>query len=444
MAGWRYIVLAAWAGAGVGSEPVEAQVTGASGAEVAEAFVRRLEAGEWDAAAGMVGPRMREAGVTSPMLQQTWQQLTASGALAALEREQVTEAGGYRVVDLLATFGRVTQRIRLSVDAEGRIEGFRLFPVARPEDHPPPPYARAESFEEEELEVGAAGWPLGGTLTLPRGVARAPVVVLVHGSGAHDRDETLAGNKPFRDLAHGLASRGVAVLRYEKRNWKHASRMVAEGPITVDQEVIEDALAALSKVRRHPRVDSMRVYLAGHSLGAMLAPEIAVRDGHVAGVVLLAGSPRPLTTLVQEQLAYLVTVPPNTAPEARQQIEAMQLLMAQLERRELPPEQDAMGAPASYFYDLAARDPLGFLARVQAPVLVLHGGRDYQVTERDYELYREALAGRADAGFRLYPELNHLFIAGTGKATPTEYATLRGHVDVRVIEDIAAFVGPAR
>jgi hypothetical protein len=98
-----------------------------------------------------------------------------------------------------------------------------------------------------------------------------------------------------------------------------------------------------------------------------------------------------------------------------------------------------MGAPAAYFYDLMQRAPLEFLAQVRAPVLVLQGGRDYQVTEKDFALWRNALAGRDDARFELYPDLNHLFMTGTGTATPEEYARA-GHVDARVIEDIAEFV----
>jgi dienelactone hydrolase len=436
------MVMTAWIGIGVVELPLEAQapVAGDVWVQTAESFVRKLESGDWAGAAGMVGPQMRQAGVTPTMLEQTWQQLTAAGALKELRFDTGLESGGYRVVDFIATFGATSLRFRVSLDAEKRVEGFRLFPVTAATPYVAPSYVDASKFEEVELEVGAEGWPLGATLTLPKGVARAPVVVLVHGSGAHDRDETLGPSKPFVDLAHGLASSGVAVLRYEKRNWKHAARMAADLPgLTVEQEVVADALAALAQVRKQPRIDAAKVFVAGHSLGGMLAPEIAARDGSLAGVILLAGSPRRLQQLVLEQVAYLRTLPANAAPEAQKQMDELRTAMEKLERNEYPPAEIVMGAPASYYYDLAKRAPLPFLAQVKAPVLVLQGGRDYQVTKTDYDLYREALAGRPDARFAFYPDLSHLFAPGTGTSTPAEYMQ-PGHVDGRVIADIVAFV----
>jgi hypothetical protein len=88
----------------------------------------------------------------------------------------------------------------------------------------PPPYADSSKFEEREISIGKGIWSLPGTLSLPKGVGFFPAVVLVHGSGPHDRDETIGPNKPFRDLANGLASRGIAVLRYEKRTKQYPPR----------------------------------------------------------------------------------------------------------------------------------------------------------------------------------------------------------------------------
>lgn len=417
--------------------PTSAAAQGDVDVARAEAFVRHLERGEFASADSMVSPAMREAGVTPAMLEQTWAQLTSQGELAALRLESKTASGEFQVVDFAARFGAQPLKVRVVIDTERRVTGFRLLP-ATPAPYELPAYVDTTAFEEVAVQIGTAPWQLEGTLTLPKGVARAPAVVLVHGSGAHDRDETVGGNRPFRDLAWGLASQGVAVLRYDKRTWVHGARM---GPdITVEQEVIEDALAALAVARAQPRVDAARVYVLGHSLGGMLGPEIAARDTALAGLVVLAGTLRPMAELVIEQLAYLGGLDTNAAAEAQAQIAELRVAMERLGRREVPPDSAAMGAPASYYYDLMDRPAADFLARVAMPIFVLQGGRDYQVTRTDYELWQEALAGRANVRFEFYPELSHLFTPGTGMATPQEYMLGTGHVAAEVIADLAEFL----
>ena len=413
-----------------GSEPVVAR---------AESFLRKLDEGDAAGAMSLVGPQMMAAGVTSQMLDASWKQLSGGVKLTGLHASAVNAIQGYQAVDLAAQFGEKVHWFRVSVDGEQRVEGFRIISQPSTVAWQPPLYAEAGKFDEMELTVGAEGWPLGATLTLPKDVAKAPVVVLVHGSGPHDRNERLEAIEPFHDLAWGLASNGVAVLRYEKRTWKHGSRLVGQ-PITVDEEVIADALSVFAQMRQHPRLDPRRVYLLGHSLGGMLAPEIAVRDGKLAGVILLAGTPRQLPGLAIAQLDYIAGLPESSAPAAKEQLAAMRSMLEKVQRHELPPTQDAGGAPASYFYDLEQRDPAAFVRQLKAPVLVLQGGRDYQVTKTDFDLWQELLKDAEGSQFRFYADLNHLFVIGQGMATPTEYATQRGHVDARVIADIAAFV----
>src|SRR5262249_23144105 len=130
-----------------------------------------------------------------------------------------------------------------------------------------------------------------------------PAVVLVHGSGPNDRDETILGNKPFRDLAGGLASQGIAVLRYEKRTRAHAAKLAVKTP-TLDEEVTDDAVAAGKLLRRTKDVDPKRVFVLGHSLGATMAPRIGERDPDIAGLIVLAGATRPLEDLILEQVSY--------------------------------------------------------------------------------------------------------------------------------------------
>jgi alpha-beta hydrolase superfamily lysophospholipase len=265
------------------------------------------------------------------------------------------------------------------------------------------------------------------------------VVVLVHGSGPHDRDETIGPRKPLRDVAWGLATQGIGVLRYVKRTRLHAARMHRDS-VTIEQETVADALVALAAARMQPEADSARVYLLGHSLGAMIAPEIAVRDGGVAGVIMMAPAARPLAEVILEQLDYVITLPENESPAAREQIGKLRALVERVASGEAPPGDQALGAPAAYFYDLNERAAPRRALDFAGPILVLQGERDYQVTMEDFRIWQETLAGRANVVFRSYPALDHLFVAGDGTSTPRETMTVPGFVAQEVVADIAAFV----
>jgi dipeptidyl aminopeptidase/acylaminoacyl peptidase len=284
-------------------------------------------------------------------------------------------------------------------------------------------------------------WKLPGTLTTPRGDGPFPCVVLVHGSGPHDRDETIGPNKPFRDLAWGLASRGVAVLRYEKRSQAHGARYVALKNATAKDEVLDDALAAVALARKQKGVDADRVFVAGHSLGAYLAPKIATLDAKVAGIVLLAGNTRPLEDLVLDQLTYLYSLDDPTLEKHRDALAEVKKRVARVKAgklSEVPATDLPLDMPASYWVWMRAYDPAATAAGLRRPVLVLHGERDYQVTMADVEGWKRALAGRKGAKVVTFPRLNHLFMEGKGKAKPDEYGRA-GHVAREVVDEIAAW-----
>jgi hypothetical protein len=438
MSRWLAWILAA----GI-TAPLAAQDTNDVWYQRAEALIRDLEAGRFGAAEKRMHAQVVSQ-LDSARLAVAWGQITsAAGSLQTLSRKQVVKQGEMQVVEMNAAFQRQTLMARVVMQADGQVVGLWFLPpegggasqAAQPER---PPYAEPARFTEEAATIGTAPWQLAGTWSLPVGATRVPAVVLVHGSGPHDQDETIGPNKPFRDLAWGLASRGIGVLRYEKRTRAHGTAF-GSGKVTVDQEVVEDAIAALALARSHPRVDAERVVVLGHSLGGMLAPEIALRDGQTAGVVLLAGANRTLAEMLEEQLTYIASLPESAAPEIQAQLRAVLDTARLLRTHALAPDVQAIGAPASYVYDLDARKPLEMVQRLNVPILILQGGRDYQVTEADLERWKGALSSQGRSTFRLYSDLNHLFIRGTGKATPQEYARA-GYVDVRVIDDITSWI----
>src|SRR5262249_48895994 len=139
----------------------------------------------------------------------------------SLRREKVDT---YDVVVITAQFAKTELDVRVTFTADGQVTGL-FFAPAKPPSYKSPAYVKRETFEDKEVQIGEGQWALPGTLSKPLGDGPVPAIVLVHGSGPHDRDETIGPNRPFRDLAWGLASRGIAVLRYEKRTKEHAARM---------------------------------------------------------------------------------------------------------------------------------------------------------------------------------------------------------------------------
>ena len=430
------------AGLGTAGEG-EAQMSDSAATAEARRFIGHLEAGEWNEAGQMVAPTLRDR-LGAAQLETVWGQIAASlGAGTVTRVRAVSPVDTMKSVELFGDFERDTVILRVVLSPSSQVVGFWVGPVpeAAPAESPPPPYVDRSRFREAEVRVGREPWLLPGTLSLPVEQGRHPAVVLVHGSGPHDRDETVGGTRVFRDLAWGLASQGIAVLRYEKRTRTHGSRMSPD--VTVDQEVIEDALAALELVRGHPAIDPQHVYIAGHSLGAQLAPEIARRDGHVAGAVLLAAPARPIGVVMVAQLEYLASLPENASPEAQSQLEQALGQVRELVAGELPDTQNVLGARVSYFRDLAARDAVAEAVALDAPLLILQGERDYQVTMADFAAWQKALKDRPETTLRSFPSLNHLFVAGTGAATPAEYART-GFVAEAVVDAIADWVAATR
>jgi len=211
----------------------------------------------------------------------------------------------------------------------------------------------------------------------------------------------------------------------------------------VNDEVVNDARAAVDAAAHQPKIDPKRVFLLGHSWGGYLAPRIANGDPAIAGLVLFAASARPLEQIVVEQLQYFTTLPGGSSDVLQKKIAAAQEAERRIESPDLKPGDmvDLLGSKiaASYFLDLRGYDPPAVAAKLGIPILVLQGARDYQVRDADFDAWKKALGGNPSVQFQHYKDLNHLFESGKGMATPDEYDNA-GHVAESVISDIATWI----
>jgi pimeloyl-ACP methyl ester carboxylesterase len=355
---------------------------------------------------------------------------SALGPLRA-RGEMISKAhGDIILVELRADFtsGPVTLRLALRGPT---LTGFFIAPSEPPA--PPwiaPSYVDARKFEEREVAVQS----LPATLTLPNGVTLPPVCLFVHGSGPQDRDETLGPNKPFRDLAQGLATLGVASLRYDKRTRVLPEEFTTLSAPTVWDEVLYDVVAALRQLAKQEEVDGRRIVIVGHSLGAMLAPRIAAENKEVKGLAMIGAAARPLVDVTLAQFEYLESLSPSGRLHG---------VCADVARVRAARPGDVgppfLGTPLSWWTDLSQYDPVVVAGRLKTPMLFVHGGRDYQVTDSDFDLFQTGLADRENIRFLRFADLNHMMIAGRGPSVPAEYRQ-PGHVDAAVVNAIADFV----
>lgn len=381
-------------------------------------------------------------------LGQLWAQLVAQyGAFQSIGGVTTTAQAPYTIAAVPTQFANSTVTLTVAVSSAGQVSGLHVAKVAPSASSPassPAAYVNRAAFTEASVTVGSAPWALPGTLSLPNGAGPFPAIVLVQGSGPNDRDETFGPNKPFRDLAWGLASAGIAVLRYDKRTFVYSAQMAADTSITVRQETTDDAIAAVTLLRKTPKVDPARVFLVGHSLGAYLAPRIAAQvPGQLAGIAMLEAPSTPLVQLILIQEQYLASLQGSPSPQVEQQLASLNAKVALAESPSLSPSTPAselpLNTPASYWLDLRTYHALTVGANLTIPMFFSQGGRDYQVPPSELQPWETALAGHSNATFKTYPAMDHLLLDGGGPATPAEYS-VPGHVDAQLVADVAAWV----
>jgi hypothetical protein len=358
------------------------------------------------------------------------------GKLKKQLHSRVEEIKPYTDVFLTCAFDSGTLDLKVVFKDKPSIIGYFFVPTQK---YSPPSYADTSAIIERPIEVKTGNYTLSGILTLPKKGDRFPIVILVHGSGPHDKDETIGSNKPFRDLALGLAAKGIATLRYDKRTFAYGIKSAPDpAKITLKEETVDDAVSALRLAKTFKEIDANKIFLLGHSLGAIAAPRIAKEAQFIAGIIFMAGNARSFEDVILDQMAYILPLQ-APKPQADSILHVVTEQVARIRRRDFNDSTAKLplGLSGVYWRDIKSYDQVVTAMQLTTPMLFLQGDKDYQVTMKDFTLWKKSLRAKKNATFISYPGLYHLFMPGEGK--PSDYEKT-DHIAVQVITDIAEWV----
>ncbi len=406
----------------------------------AAAFAEALVTEDFEAAVDYFTPKVL-AQVDANKLKEIWNQVQGqTGVYQSKEAVNVVEENATVVSYQALTFANTILDLKLAFDASESVAGMLFVPHKIIELD----LQETELFAEEEISVETGkDIKLRGILTLPKNKSKVPAIVLVHGSGPNDMDETYGPNKLFKDLAHSLAKKGIAVIRYTKRTKAYSGPPQLDlNALTLYEETIEDAISAVDLAKKDKRIDKKNIFVLGHSLGGMAAPRIGALAKNTKGIIIMAGNARPLEQLVLEQYNYLINEDSVITAEEESLIVNYEGQLKELDNLKKNGKTDGilpLGLPTNYWQYLVEYNQVKTALELDKPILIIQGKRDYQVTIKDYQVWENAIGSKKNVQFKLYEFLNHQMREGTGPSYPAEY-NIKSKLPTYLVSDIAAWV----
>ncbi len=410
-----------------------------SSPEDAEGFVRLLlgpDAASLDGSVPMT-PQMERAMAGMGGFSALASQLAALGRPSEIGPAYETVLGGMKAYRVPCRFMLMPLDIALAMDGDA-LAGITTQPFTG--DSVPANADKLFVSVDVGLPAPEIDEVLPGTLTLPVNGGPFPAVILIHGSGPCDRDETSFGTAPFRDIAETLPEKGIAVYRFDKRTYAFGDKAADDTGFTLMDESILDAVMAVRLLSSRDDIDPDRIFVLGHSLGGSAIPaidsELNGAGYRARGYILMAPGARRLDILMREQVEFLAGIMPEAAQKRDATLKELDRLDALYSLKD---DEIIAGAYPAYWKWLFSYDIPASAALISRPCLLLQGEEDYQVTMEDLGLFREAVAGRDNWTLISYPGLTHMFVPGRKADGPNAYLA-RQRMDEKVLSDIADFI----
>ena len=406
----------------------------------ANAFFDELSTGKFVEAQAYFDVSVKDK-ITAENLKTAWSQITANlGALEGIDGAQNKAQGEYQIVILDCKFSKGSQGFQFVFNKEQKLMGFFVLPKKPNTTYNLPAYADTTRYKEKLITVASGKYNLPAMLTIPKDSVKVPLVIFLHGSGPADMDESIGAQKPFKDIASGLGSKGIATLRYVKRTVLYGNEF--NKAFTTKEEVTDDALAMIEFAKTIPEVDPQQIYVFGHSLGGMLAPRIATLSPDLKGIILAAAPAKKLQDVSIEQNNYLYSLGKDTTKAGKEGLAKAlkELSFAKtITDKSLPADSLVLGLPAAYWADLNGMNQVDLAKKLKMRIFIIQGGNDFQVGTQDFNLWIAGLKGKKKADSKLYPMLNHLFSFSSEKGNISQYQEPL-HVDQPVIDDLVSWI----
>lgn len=408
---------------------------------VGKKIIDLLEAGSFNDLHSLLTRRLRWL-VSANKLKTSWKSiLDSQGKVVSVGEGEVTKSGDVTVVRFLLVLEKIAVKVVVRISTNGYVTSIRAVPDHSNVPWSPPNYVDESLFKEVELTLGADDRAVPASLVLPHSPRAA--IIMLQGSGPADRNSSVGQLKPFKDLAWGLASKGIASVRFDKATFAHPGTLSEN--ITVEEEYIYHARAAIALLHSRSEVAGLPIFILGHSLGGNIAPRVGKGEPSIAGLVILAGSTVALQRSAIRQMKYLNTLKDKTYHIPAAIIDAATKEAELVESPALSPSTPSLklpfSVPASYWLDIRDYNPVSTAAGLGKPMLIMQGGRDYHVTLKDdFAGWKLGLDGMVGVEFKVYDDMNHVFQKGEGMSSPDEYNVAGGHVDGDVVVYISGWI----
>jgi alpha/beta superfamily hydrolase len=250
--------------------------------------------------------------------------------------------------------------------------------------------APAESFAERQIAFPSRDTSVSATLCLPlQAGGKLPILILLPEPGPADL--VSADAVPLPSLAHGLAQAGIATLRYEKRALSSSS---AGHPLTIEDEILDDAEAAVQFASKLPESSPSQMFLVGHALGGALAPYIAEHSPQIRGLILLAPAVMPIEYTLARYKREQLSAGGKSETQIQEALEAQNRILGDIRSGKVPNDRMILGAPASYWRDWMNRDVPSELNKVSLPMLILQAGRDARSNQAEFDKLEGAIGDK--------------------------------------------------
>jgi len=338
--------------------------------------------------------------------------------------------------------------------------------IKRPQEpHKPYPYVE----EQVTYKNAKADITLAGTLTYPKEVIKSPAVILISGSGALDRNETVFGHQPFLVLADYLTKRGIAVLRVDDRGVGGSTGNYIK---STNIDFANDVISGINYLKHHQGIDQKMIGLIGHSEGGVIAPIVASLSSDVAFLVLMAGPGIPLEqilykqaeligrgeklsedliaqeTSLQRKMFYIIKEESDNDLAKFKLEKVISEALTNMKSQNLPIfSQGSIDAQIEFmlspwFRDFLLYDPREALRKLKCPILAINGEKDLQVPSKEnLSTIEKELKKSSNKNYEVkeLPSLNHLFqTAQTGALS--EYASIEETISPTVLKLIGDWI----